>query len=208
MSEATKQMSVRMKLEHDVQTQMQKRFEKFEIHERSRNGVYRSWFCNEPGHWDCSFTITTIPGYLFVTGDLGDLVVARVYDMLPWCRRSVHSTGYFFEKISLEIKKTEFSRELVEEWIKERIDEIKSRTEDDDDDIEAYADELRTLNEVLDDGFDDYGEEHFAEVLQPSYDGCDYPDWHIYSRQVLCLREAVRWFVMHHSEPEIIQDQK
>lgn len=208
MSEATKQMSVLMKLEHDVQTQMQKRFEKFEIHERSRNGVYRSWFCNEPGHWDCSFTITTIPAYLFVTGDLGDLVVARVYDMLPWCRRSVHSTGYFFEKISREIKKTEFSRELVEESVNERIDEINSLVENYDEDIEEYADELRTLKDVLSGGFDDNGEEYYYEQLRDVYDGCDYPDWHIYSRQVLCLREAVRWFVTHHDEPEIIQEQK
>lgn len=57
--------------EADAHRRMQKRFETFTITEKNRNGIYRSWYCGEPGQWDCSFTITTIPYHLIITGDLG-----------------------------------------------------------------------------------------------------------------------------------------
>lgn len=70
-----------------------KAFEDHEITELSRNGVFRSWRCGRPKSGVYAFYITTTPGTLIITGDIGDLIVEREYDMLPWCRGSVDSIG-------------------------------------------------------------------------------------------------------------------
>lgn len=204
VSTKERKLSACEQLEESVRKRLGKRFEKFEIKELSRNGVYRSWFCSEPGTWDCSFTITTIPGYLFVTGDLGDLVVARCYDMLPWCRGSVHSTHYFSEKVSSQMETTEFSHEVLREWIDEELKEIRARKEDgeeisDDDEI------IELLTEATESGIEDEGEAYFRHKFSEVYDGGDPPSWDMWKHRFLTCREAVRWFVTHHDEPVVVE---
>lgn len=201
--------SVQQKMEDEVHRMMAKRFENFEIIEKMRHGVYRSWNCCDKNrnNWDSWFTITTIPGSLIITGDLGDLIVSRVYDMLPWCRRSCHSTSYFLEKVPRTIPTTEFSHERLREWILEEIDGYKQLQD------LAFAEQIseikskiKFLEGVLSDGVEDDGEAFFARLLEDYWRGDDYPNWHVPIRRILILREAVRWFVENHSEPTILEE--
>lgn len=192
------------KLEEAVRKQMTRRFKPFKITELLRSGIYRSWFCADPESWDCSFTVTTIPGHLIVTGDLGDLIVARCYDMLPWCRGSCESTGYFAEKVPHGYETEEFSPLVLEEWIKYEIREIR-QSQKEEKDPTYRASEMEKLNETLDAGLDEDGEGYFRRELEDVYDGSDAPSWSIWTHRFLVLREAVRWFVRNHSEPVIIQ---
>lgn len=165
------------------------------ITERSRQGVFRSWKCAKPNSWTYGFYITTIPGTIIVTGDIGDLIVQRVYDMLPFSRRSCGDTGYFASKVPHAIPTKEFSRDLAKEWI---IEQLK-------DEEDLLTPENRTLlKSVFKTGMiDDCGPERLYEELYPIWQGNDPPSWNDYTNNFLWCRDAIRWFVTHHDEPEI-----
>jgi hypothetical protein len=197
------------KLEREVRQLMDKRFASFQVQERLRSGIYRSWYCAEPGQWDCSFTITTIPGRLIMTGDLGSLIVERCYDMLPWCRGSCESTGYFAEKVPREMPTTEFSEDVLREWIQDEIEELeeaKASWDEESDPTGNHVDEIASKIELLQETLEwdmENGEAYFARKLEDVWQGNDYPNWRVWKRQFLVQREAIRWFAMNHSEPEI-----
>src|SRR5687767_2736416 len=60
---------------------------------------FRRIFVQKPGTGICSFTITTWPHYLAVTGDIGAWVFTRVPDMFDFFRGPVHqiNPGYWSE---------------------------------------------------------------------------------------------------------------
>lgn len=147
-------------------------------------GLYRSWYCAKPGSGFDSFTITTIPGHLFVTGDIGDLIVSREEDMIAWCRRAVDSTAYFASKVPYSIRTRAFSADVCREWICDAIAETDNDLIDCD----------------IDDAFEDLnsgacGEEHMYEVTAPLWEGGDLPDFSDYTHEFLVCREAIRWLI-------------
>ena len=164
-------------------------FKDHQITELSRDGVFRSWRCGRPNSGVYAFYITTTPGCLIVTGDIGDLIVERMYDMLPWCRGSVDSIDYFAGKVPSSIPTRSFSDEKLEEWVREQI---------------ADPDTEHEHRELLEDSLD-----------QLHYDGPDYwyrefndiygdpPNWTEFNSNFLWCREAVKWFVNNHDEPEV-----
>jgi len=183
--------------EDECAERAKKAFEHHVVEERSRNGVYRSWRCHNPDEGCFWFDITTIPGSLIITGDLGDMIVSRSYDMLPWCRGLIRSIDYFAEKVSRDFPTTEFSPERLEEWLKGELNPEEG--------YEQPSSAHRELIErTLEDGFDDWrGEGYFREKLHELTNGSDPPNWSDYTPRFLWLREAIKWFVTHHSEPGI-----
>lgn len=89
-------------------------------------GMFRSWRCQKPGTWCYGFDVTTTPGHLFVTGDIGDLVVSRTEDMLAWARDAINSPHYFAEKVPRSIETEEWSFDRSLEWINETVAEDES----------------------------------------------------------------------------------
>ena len=168
-------------------------FQNHQITELMRSGVYRSWRCCRPeGGSVYQFDITTIPGHLIITGDLGSLVVSREWDMLPWCRGSVDSTDYFGSKVVSDEKRRVFSHEALKEWLDEQLA-----------DPELPDDHREIIDDVLDEGIENDGSDYFYRVLLDIWEGNDSPDWTDWHCQFLWKRDAIRWFVMHHDEPEI-----
>lgn len=51
-----------------------------------RQGVYRHIDCRAPGTFSHAFTVTTWPGYLAITGDVGSFVFTRLHDMFDFFR--------------------------------------------------------------------------------------------------------------------------
>lgn len=68
------------------------------------DGVYRNIKCQQPGTYNLYFNITTWPGYLAITGDMGDYVFSRVDDMFTFFRRDELkiNSGYWAEKVKAE----------------------------------------------------------------------------------------------------------
>ncbi len=165
-------------------------FASHQVTELSRSGVFRSWQCAKPGSWHLAFTITTIPNCLILTGDVGDLIVERHYDMLPWCRGSCRSTGYFAEKVPNNIITTEFNWEFAEAW---RQMELQNE------DINA---EYRCFLEDFDIN-DESTETELYRELSGYVD--ELPSFRVWTRRFLWCREAIRWFVTHHDEPVVVE---
>ncbi len=175
------------------------------IQEQSRNGVYRSWRCGRVGTSVYHFVITTIPGSLIITGDLGSMIVTRAYDMLPWCRRSIDSIEYFAEKVDSGFKKREFSRDKFLEWLDEEEKEFRESHADDDDEDESESETL-DLIDALRHLSDEYDASQAYQESMDLWEGNDPPNLEVYTSRFLWLREAIAWFVNNHDEPALGRD--
>lgn len=65
------------------------------------NGTHRCLLLKRPNSTDCHFRITTWPGHLCISGDMGTFVFSRVQDMFEFFRDSELriNTGYWAEKL-------------------------------------------------------------------------------------------------------------
>ena len=90
------------------------------IHE---SGLFRHYRCGSPHRNAYAFWVTTIPGYLFLTGDLGETVLRREADMLPWLARAIDDPHYLAGKVAPEINTKEFDEERAKRWVREFAEE-------------------------------------------------------------------------------------
>lgn len=178
-----------MNIEDRIREQAARSFANHVVTEQSRHGVYRSWRCHRLDSSTYWFGITTIPGYLIVVGDIGDLIVARCYDMLPWCRGAINSTEYFAEKVVRSIPTRVFSLEVFEQWYHELMA-----------DPETSDTNRKIATEVFEHRHDKESYELYEECRTIWID--DPPNWTNWHTNFLWCREAIRWFLQHHDEPE------
>lgn len=170
----------------DIRDRMSRCFEKHVITQDLNQGVFRSWYCAKPEdcfHW---FRVTTWPGYLAVTGDLGDVVFSRCQDMIPWARSSIRDPNYMASKV-VAGNVREFSLEDLREWLEEERDELYK------DGGDSIAAEIQNLLE--DDELsiaDVYATGIFDEV----------PRCEVLTREFLRIIEALRWFFEKTKETE------
>jgi len=145
------------------------------IHEA---GVFRHYDCRKSGGGSIyHFRVTTFPGTLVVTGDIGELMLQRMTDMFEWAPRAIHSIDYFSSKV-VAGKVRGYDADLVREELQEILADCPYSAKAAEllrsiDPIDQY----RTLVEIYDSGlFDD----------MPSFDAWD-------SNYLWC-REALKWF--------------
>ena len=71
------------------------------VNVRHDDGIYRHLYCAKPGTGMESFHITTWPGYLAYSGDMGTFVFWRTNDMFTFFRRDDYgiNPGYWAEKL-------------------------------------------------------------------------------------------------------------
>jgi len=96
------------------------RFKDHTVTVQHNEGMYRQWRCQKPGTRNCYFDVTTWPGYLAITGDIGDFVFARCDDMIPWVGGAVRDPGYAAEKCVAGAIYDD-RMELVDEWLSEDV---------------------------------------------------------------------------------------
>ena len=148
-------------------------------------GMFRSWRCQKPGTWAYGFDVTTTPGYLILTGDIGEMILRRCDDMIAWTRSSIRDAHYFAEKVPNSIQTKEWSFEKSLEWINETAAEDAHEARE-------QWDELR--DELVSGGINGGMSEHeFCTALYESnlVDGCDWPNLEVFNSNFLWCREAV-----------------
>ena len=162
--------------EHAIETQL-------------NDGVFRHFRCAKPGTGSYAFNITTFPGRLVVTGDIGTLVVERVRDMFEWAPNAVESIDYFAQKVPSCMPTREWDDAIAQAWLDEEISE-------------ATGDRLESL-EMIAVSLED-GRQFFEIALFESglVDGCEWPDFKTYTADYLWCREAVRWFFRNYTPPD------
>ena len=180
-----------MTLHEQILQNATEQFAEHVITEHLRAGVFRHWSCGRPGSNVYRFNITTIPGRLIVTGDVGELIVERVYDMLPWCREAINSLKYFASKVPSSIKTREFSQDAVKRWANELLESG-----------EAPAKFVGNLKDAVEYS-DDWSESDAYNETAVIWGGCDPPDFNDWTPNFLWCVEAIRWFLGHHEESAI-----
>lgn len=167
-------------------------FAEHKLTERLNDGLFRSYRCQKPGTWVYGFDVTFWPGWVAISGDIGELMLSRDSDMMPWLRgvlkRDTIDLSYVAEKSPNNIVTREWTVEAAKSVI-ETI--IEYRTEDDPDaDVSALRELLSvdeqyewntvTVPSLIDQGYHDF------------YGYGDAKDWT--ARFIWCVL-ALQWFV-------------
>lgn len=98
------------------------------------NGLHRHITFKRPGSSVYHFHITTWPGYLCISGDMGSFVFSRTPDMFEFFRGSRINPGYWSEKLQADDKHTghrAFSEELYHAALKNAFEGWSLDSEED-----------------------------------------------------------------------------
>lgn len=87
----------------DVEAEVRERFDQEAGAHRMRvfhdDGVYRHLRFNRPGTWCYGYDLVTWPGFLTISGDVGDYTFSRVHDMFSFFRGGRINPDYWAQKI-------------------------------------------------------------------------------------------------------------
>ena len=165
-----------------VDEQTYETFSQHEIDAQLVNGVFRHYRCARPNTRNYAFNVTTFPGRLIVTGDIGTLIVERLNDMFDWAPGAIGSIDYFASKTPSEMQTEEFSIDAVQWWLEHEIHE-------------TYEDE--TAQTEIKDGLEWMDDMTEGEVMRVIYDAthdCEMPSFKEWTSSFLWCRAALRWF--------------
>jgi hypothetical protein len=108
------------------------------------SGLYRNLRCAKAGTWETGFYITTWPGFLAISGDMGCYVFTRLTDMFEFFRGDRVNPSYWAEKIEASDRCSglrEFDKDEARRWVAEQVKEAKENgftdLDDLDDDLDA-----------------------------------------------------------------------
>lgn len=118
-------------------------------------GLYRDLTIKQPGTSDRHFHITTRPGYLMLTGDMGSFVFTRLKDMFNFFRDEDGYSirpSYWEEKLEAVCSRDgakEFDCEKVDEALKQELstflEDLDTNDEDDLEKIEAASEAVENF---------------------------------------------------------------
>lgn len=88
----------------------------------------RRWFFRGPKHGNCCFHLVTWPGYLVVTGDVGDCLWSRTENMLQWAADGIDDRQYMSGKTPSQMREKQWSSEKakahVDEWYAHQVESL------------------------------------------------------------------------------------
>ena len=92
------------------------------------NGLYRDLTIKKEDTVSYHYNITTRPGYLMISGDMGTYVFSRIPDMFKFFRNDVYeiNAGYWAEKLVADseyVKSEVFSPKRVEEYLNQIMED-------------------------------------------------------------------------------------
>jgi hypothetical protein len=178
----------------------------------SEDGLYRHLRFNKPGSWSYGFDLVTWPGYLAITGDMGDYVFARTADMFEFFEtdRGRINPQYWSEKLANKDERKgtlvydqELFKPRVMEWYADRVEYAGLTAAEE----AALLDALR--EQVFERTWDADGpysrEEAIRLLMEFSHDGVaiDEPyDWSLerWDWQFLWCCHAIVWGIARYRE--------
>lgn len=101
------------------------------------NGVHRSVYFGEPGNSCYHFRLTTWPGHLCFSGDMGTFVFSRLTDMFEFFRGDRVNLQYWAEKVQSESRFGGGVMEYRPDRLKETLTEWLEYNEDKDEILES-----------------------------------------------------------------------
>jgi hypothetical protein len=170
-------------------------FAHHKIEVRLDQGLFRNWRCAKPGTGYYCFNVSTEPGRLFVTGDVGTMVWEREPDMIPWARGAIHSIDYFASKVPGEIRTHQWECDVAADWLDAEKKELQAAFAlDGDPRTPKRLEAVENLREWLEERPDE------ASFNQSLFDSglvtdCNFPRLHCWTPSFLWCREAVAWLL-------------
>lgn len=156
-------------------------FAEHEIHTRLEQDVYRHYDCrHKNGSNIYQFHVVTFPGRLIVSGDIGDLMLVRCYDMLEWAPQAVESIDYFASKVV-----SGPTKQYCSEVAREAIRQARQENPLDLLEVSDVDNPHSTIMEIYDSRI---------------WEGCDFPSLENWTSNFLWCREALRWFFRNHPQ--------
>ncbi len=189
----------------DVQQRIKNDLKDHVVTQRHRDGdPGRFWRCAKPGTVNLAFTVYAPPGWLMITGDMGECMWSRHYDMLPFVRGSIKDLHYFSEKASKDCVIREKRTELAEEWLASQPMEWKEYHG------EPMDKEQRAKLKEIRDEFEEYRSiDRLQTAIYDSqmFDSPSYiPSCEFYSFQYLWKIEALKWFIAKLDAGEFVKE--
>lgn len=127
-------------------------------------GPYRHLVCTNNGSNIYRFDIVTYPGYLVISGDMGEWVFSRTRDMFEFFRYSLGkiNPGYWAEKC-LAGETREFSedkfRDVVTEYVRDYFE----------DDLASFNEVMEAVHEDVFDPVEAHNEEPYSSLNEFEY---------------------------------------
>lgn len=160
------------------------------------SGLYHAYRCRKPGTGIYGFDVTFIPGSVIVTGDIGELILQRDNDMMPWIR-GVLGEGRDHASIDFRYVAEKVPNNIITRaWSKEAATEVVDRVLTADGDEESapeidYEDRL-ALYEFSDEHEWSRKCDDLYQIEPCFYEYGDAKDW---SPRFLWCVFALRWFI-------------
>lgn len=167
------------------------------------NGLFRSVRFKRPDSLACSFRLITWPGYLAISGDMGDYMFSRLQDMFDFFRGEELkiNAGYWIEKlrsVSCSGSNGGLIKKFDPEGTAQNIEDLVSEDESYAEDLEYYDDLHEFLRAVSACSSDIEAVEVFKKAGLDSIDG--YTDLFAYKltfHTEWCLY-AIRWGIQQY----------
>jgi hypothetical protein len=188
----------------DITELAAKAFAQHRIIQNLAQGLHRHWSCVGRRGSAYHFNVITEPGRLIVTGDIGEIILCRLPDMIEFLRTSLGDLDYLAGKVQGKSPR-EWSEDLCKDWLAARVAEVKAEQRQDAEDyaldgaVPAHVamkrneklEKYRQLYQELEDG-----RIFFELALYRSglADG-DWPRLETFSHQFLWCTMALRWFM-------------
>jgi hypothetical protein len=195
-----KRIRYSQRLEDEVRKRVPNDLKDHQITQLLDSGPYRHWRCRKPGTIVLGFDVITWPGFICITGDMGEFLFSRTYDMLEFCRRSCKSYGYMHEKLQAVDVRTgaeEFRREAFEDALRDRLrGELENYKEGfvSREDVEVVRDKIAEVREASEYGMG--GERESIQAMYESelWDSGDLPSCQSFTFHFMWILHAIQWF--------------
>ena len=203
---AKTKLDFRDQLHEDAKQAVAKNLANHTVHQIHDDGAPgRIWRCTNNGSSVYGFTVHAPPSWLMITGDMGECMWSREYDMLPWVRSSINSLDYFSSKASRDCDIKESRTELIEEWFKTVKKDWKEYGR------EWGTKQTEALNSIKNVFKWNNDPHRFMQELYESelcMDCDDLPDLKCYKYHYLWKVEALKWFIAKHDAGEVVKRDK
>ncbi len=153
---------------------------------------YGTWRCGTDSLIYHHFNVSTWPGYLAISGGMGEFMWSRNANMLAFVRGSMRSVDYFHEKLCAGNSR-EYNPKNVRQWL---VDERRGAEVEDEETRNCLLEQLTDIEDGW--GGDDGSEDSFYRAVSESdsyHDGLSEGlDVRSYTYRYLWCCLALEWF--------------
>lgn len=164
------------------------------------DGLYRHIRFKKPGTRSYYFDLVTWPGILAHNGDMGSWTFSRIEDMFNFFTEPYINPGYWGEKLRASSSFMKFSEEMLEQTVREHLENHSSVQEMGEDERKELWDRIEW--DVLGAGTSEQAHAALTEFHYGNFEFVDTWEWDFedYTYQFLWACAAIQWGIAKYRE--------